>query len=75
VEIAGRHAQEVVVVVTHGLVCDIAYRAAHGIDLMARRDFDLVNAGLNRFRYEQDKWQCEVWGDAGHLDAELTTVT
>jgi len=56
-------------------VCDVAYRAAHGIDLMARRDFVLVNAGLNRFRYEQDKWQCEVWGDAGHLDAELTTVT
>ena len=75
VEIAGRHAQEIVVVVTHGLVCDIAYRAAHGIDLMARRDFDLVNAGINRFRYEQDKWHLEVWGDAGHLNAELTTVT
>jgi probable phosphoglycerate mutase len=75
VEIAERHAQEVVVVVTHGLVCDVAYRAAHGIDLMARRDFDLVNAGINRFRYEHDKWQCEVWGDAGHLAAELTTVT
>jgi hypothetical protein len=42
---------------------------------MARRDFDLVNAGINRFRYEQDKWHLEVWGDAGHLNAELTTVT
>ena len=74
-EIAGRHVNEVVVVITHGLVCDIAYRAAHGIELMARRDYELVNAGLNRFRYEKDRWQCEVWGDAGHLAPELTTVT
>jgi probable phosphoglycerate mutase len=75
VEIAGRHPDEVVVIVTHGLVCDIAYRAAHGIELMARRDFDLVNTGLNRFRYEQEKWHIEAWGDAAHLAAELTTVT
>jgi probable phosphoglycerate mutase len=74
-EIAGRHADELVVVVTHGLVCDVAYRAANGIDLMAPRDFDLVNAGINRFRYEGGAWHAEVWGDAGHLDADLTTVT
>ena len=30
-EIAGRHVGELVVIVTHGLVCDVAYRAAHGI--------------------------------------------
>ena len=74
-EIAQRHADEVVVVVTHGLVCDVAYRAANGIDLMARRDFDLVNTGLNRFRFEGGAWHVEAWGDAGHLDAGLTTVT
>ncbi len=74
-EIAGHHANEVVVIVTHGLVCDIAYRAAHGIELMARRDFELVNAGLNRFRYEDGAWHIEVWGDAAHLAPELTTVT
>ena len=74
-EIAARHPDEVVVVVTHGLVCDIAYRAAKGIDLMARRDFELVNAGINRFRCENGAWHLEVWGDAGHLDIDLTTVT
>jgi probable phosphoglycerate mutase len=74
-EIAGRHAGELVVVVTHGLVCDVAYRAAKGIDLTVRRDFDLVNAGINRFRYERGAWHSEVWGDAAHLDADLTTVT
>jgi probable phosphoglycerate mutase len=74
-EIAGRHAGEVVVAVTHGLVCDIAYRAANGIDLMARRDFELVNAGLNHFRYADGAWHVEAWGDAAHLEAGITTVT
>jgi 2,3-bisphosphoglycerate-dependent phosphoglycerate mutase len=74
-EIAERHAGEVVVVITHGLVCDIAYRAANGIDLMARRDFELVNAGINRFRFEGGAWHTEVWGDAGHLQSGITTVT
>jgi 2,3-bisphosphoglycerate-dependent phosphoglycerate mutase len=74
-EIAGRHVNDVVVIVTHGLVCDMAYRAAHGIELMARRDFELVNAGLNRFRYEDGVWHIDVWGDAAHLAPGLTTVT
>ena len=74
-EIAMRHPDEVVVIVTHGLVCDIAYRAAKDIDLMARRDFHLVNAGLNHFRFEDGRWHVDHWGDAAHLDVELTTVT
>ena len=74
-EIAARHANELVVVVTHGLVCDVAYRAAYGIDLMAPRDFDLVNAGINRFRFDAGAWRCVVWGDAGHLDEGLQTST
>ena len=74
-EIGARHGGELVVIVTHGLVCDVAYRAAHGIDLMARRDFDLVNAGINRFRYADGAWHVEVWGDAAHLAPEQTTVT
>ncbi|MDB5809380.1 MAG: histidine phosphatase family protein [Betaproteobacteria bacterium] len=75
IEIAGRHANEVVVIVTHGLVCDIAYRAAHGMELIARRDVELVNAGLNHFRYLDGAWHMDRWGDAAHLDVELTTVT
>ena len=74
-EIAGRHTHELVVVVTHGLVCDVAYRAAMGIDLMAPRDFELVNAGLNHFRFEGGAWHIDAWGDASHLHADLTTVT
>jgi len=74
-EIAERHVNELVMVVTHGLVCDVAYRAAYGIDLMAPRDFKLVNAGINRFRFEAGAWECEVWGDADHLDEGLQSST
>src|SRR4051812_25665287 len=73
-EIAARHPDETVVIVTHGLVCDIAYRAAKRIELMARRDFELVNAGLNHFRYEDGQWHVDHWGDAAHLDVDITTV-
>ena len=74
-EIAARHVNELVVVVTHGLVCDVTYRASYGIDLMAPRDFALVNAALNRFRFDGTRWKCEVWGDADHLDDELRSST
>ena len=74
-EIATRHANELVVVVTHGLVCDVTYRAAYGMDLMAPRHFELVNAGLNRFRFDGAAWKCDVWGDAEHLDDELRSST
>lgn len=74
-EIATRHANELVVVVTHGLVCDVAYRAAYGLDLMARRDFELVNAGINVFRLDGTAWRCELWGDAGHLDEGMRSST
>jgi 2,3-bisphosphoglycerate-dependent phosphoglycerate mutase len=74
-EIAARHANELVVVVTHGLVCDVAYRAAYGMDLMEPRSFPLVNAGINRFRFDGAAWQCEVWGDADHLEKGLQTST
>ena len=74
-EIAARHPDELVVVVTHGLVCDVAYRAAYGMELMAPRYFELVNAGINRFRFDGSAWHVEVWGDAAHLEADLQSST
>ena len=74
-EIAGRHARELVVVVTHGLVLDIMYRTAHNIALSDLRTFDLVNAGINRFRFDAGAWHIEAWGDSGHLEEGLLTFT
>jgi 2,3-bisphosphoglycerate-dependent phosphoglycerate mutase len=72
-EIAQRHIGEVAVVVTHGLVLDMVYRAAYRIDLDERRNFELVNAGINRCRFNRDIWQVDVWGDGSHLELEPVT--
>jgi probable phosphoglycerate mutase len=73
-EIAGRHPGHEVVVVTHGLVLDSLYRAAHGLDHGARRPVPLINASLNVFGYDGAAWRLEVWGDISHLAADQVTV-
>jgi probable phosphoglycerate mutase len=55
------------VVVTHGLVLDSLYRAAHGLDHGARRPVPLINASLNVFGFEGGGWRLELWGDVSHL--------
>jgi probable phosphoglycerate mutase len=73
-EIAGRHAGDEVVVVTHGLVLDSLYRAAHGLEHGVRRPVPLINASLNVFGYRVGAWRLEVWGDISHLTADQVTV-
>jgi probable phosphoglycerate mutase len=73
-EIAERHAGSVVVVVTHGLVLDQLYRAAHGLPLNVLRGNDLINASLNTFRYDTGQWRLECWGDAAHLTVDANAA-
>ena len=72
-EIAARHAGELVVAITHGLVLDALYRAALGIATELPRIHELVNAGINRLRYDGGAWHIEVWADGSHLDASVLT--
>ncbi len=74
-EIADRHRNELIVVITHGLVLDVIYRTSVGVPFEERRMFDLVNAGINQFRYDAGTWNLEVWGDGSHLDENMITVT
>lgn len=73
-EIAGRHRGEDVVVVTHGLVLDCLYRAAHGLGHGERRPVPLINASLNFFGYGAGAWRLVLWGDVSHLAADEVTV-
>jgi probable phosphoglycerate mutase len=73
-EIADRHHGAEVVVVTHGLVLDSLYRAAHGLDHGERRPVPLINASLNFFGYEGNAWRLELWGDISHLAADQVTM-
>jgi probable phosphoglycerate mutase len=72
-EIAGRHRGEDVVVVTHGLVLDALYRAAHGLGHGERRPVPLINASLNLFGYGAGAWRLVLWGDISHLAPEEVT--
>ena len=72
-EIAGRHRGAEVVVVSHGLVLDSLYRAAHGLDHGAPRPVPLINASVNLFVYGADAWRLEAWGDVSHLAPEEVT--
>jgi probable phosphoglycerate mutase len=72
-EIAERHRGGEAVVVTHGLVLDALYRAAHGMTLGEPRTVPLLNASVNVFRYGGGAWRLETWGDVSHLAAESVT--
>lgn len=72
--IATSHAGETVVIVTHGLVLDAAYRAASGLALEEQRPVPLVNASLNWFDCDNGCWNAGRWGDADHLGAEGVTI-
>lgn len=72
-EIATRHRGDSVIVVTHGLVLDMVYRAAEGLALHEPRPVPLLNASLNVFRYAASRWETQTWGDVGHLAEEAIT--
>jgi probable phosphoglycerate mutase len=73
-ELAARHAGQTIAVVTHGMVLDAAYRAATGLALEAPRPVPLVNASLNWFDCDGQRWCAGRWGDADHLGADGVTI-
>lgn len=73
-EIGARHPEQTVAIVTHGLVLDIAYRVAQGLDLFAERPVPLVNASLNWFDWDGERWHAGRWGDADHLGPDGVTI-
>jgi probable phosphoglycerate mutase len=72
-EIAARHRGEEIVVVTHGLVLDSLYRAAHSLGHGEPRPVPLINASVNLFGYGDSAWRMELWGDVSHLAPEEIT--
>lgn len=67
--LAGRYRGQTLTAITHGGVLAMLYRHARAMSLDAPRDFSLHNTGVNRFRHDGEKWELQIWGDIGHLDA------
>ena len=76
-ELAARHPGQQIVMVAHGGVLDILYRAATRLDLQAPRTWDLTNTAVNRLLWTAQGLSLVGWGDTSHLDAfgkDETTV-
>ncbi len=56
-----------VALVTHGGVLECAYRAAQGRLFDAPRDFDILNASINRLTWDGQRLQILSWGEVAHL--------
>jgi probable phosphoglycerate mutase len=68
-ELAAHHPGQQVVMVAHGGVLDILYRAATRLDLQAPRTWALTNTAVNRLLWTPQGLSLVGWGDTAHLDA------
>jgi probable phosphoglycerate mutase len=68
--LAGRHVGGLVVLVAHGGVMDVLYRAATGQGLQAPRTWHLGNAAINRLLWTPQGFSLVGWGDVAHLAQE-----
>lgn len=68
---AARFPGQKIAVIAHGGVLDCAYRAARGLALDTPREISILNASINRFRYDGQQLQLLQWGDVAHLEAAL----
>lgn len=66
-DLAARHPGELVVLVAHGGVMDVLYRAATGQDIQAPRTWALGNAAINRLLWTPQGFSLVGWSDVGHL--------
>lgn len=66
--LAARHLDEQIVLVAHGGVMDMLYRAATGMGLQAPRTWNLGNAAANRLLWSSEGFSLVGWSDTSHLD-------
>ena len=56
-----------VAIVTHGGVLDSVYRRAKNMGYEHPRDFDVLNASINRVTWDGSNFQILKWADVSHL--------
>ena len=66
--LASPHLGQQIVVVAHGGVMDVLYRAATRQDVQAPRTWDLGNATINRLLWTPEGLSIVGWADTHHLD-------
>ncbi|QHE84201.1 histidine phosphatase family protein [Hydrogenophaga sp. BPS33] len=71
-DLASRHPGEQVLLVAHGGVMDILYRAATRLELTAPRSWELPNAAINRLLWSPEGLTLVGWADTLHLQSEAS---
>lgn len=66
-ELAARHPGMLVLLVAHGGVMDLLYRAATSQELQAPRTWELRNAAINRLLWTPQGFSLVGWNDSAHL--------
>ncbi|OBV39023.1 histidine phosphatase family protein [Janthinobacterium psychrotolerans] len=66
---AGQYDGQAIAIVAHGGVLECAYREAVGMTLDSPRDFQVINASVNRFSWADGKLHLVHWGNIEHLAA------
>lgn len=74
-ELAARHLGEQIVLVAHGGVMDVLYRAATRLDLQAPRTWLLPNTAVNRLLWTPEGLSLVGWADTSHLDTQTRDET
>jgi 2,3-bisphosphoglycerate-dependent phosphoglycerate mutase len=73
-QLAARHMGQQVVLVAHGGVLDVVYRAATGLELQAPRSWELKNAAINRLLWTPESLTLVGWGDVSHLESDAPSL-
>lgn len=68
--LAARHTGELIVLVSHGGVMDVLYRAATRLDLQAPRTWALGNTAINRLLWTPGGFTLVGWADSRHLEGD-----
>jgi probable phosphoglycerate mutase len=74
-QIAAQHPGELVVMVAHGGVMDVLYRAATRQELQAPRTWELGNAAINRLLWTPQGFTLVGWADTTHLSGDQMDET
>jgi probable phosphoglycerate mutase len=73
-QLAARHPGELILLVAHGGVLDVLYRAATRLELQAPRTWALGNAAINRLLWTPAGFSLVGWADSQHLEPSADAV-
>jgi 2,3-bisphosphoglycerate-dependent phosphoglycerate mutase len=62
-ELAAKHQNESILIVTHGFILEYLFRRTLEIPLDQPRRFALKNCSINRFLKRSDGWKLDIWGE------------